>query len=221
MKLVAATAITAAPKNNGDAQTVSAVDRDAGTVTMDVDVTALSTAWAAADELFREGATAFFGVDRSVDTQRLGGVRYSGSGVPLHEALVNGQTAISKWGGRPTHVFIAFDRMRELINLLGSKVEYTEHKVADIGFEGIVVRGPRGKMTVFADINCPPNHAYLLTLSDWKLKSLNAAPHILKYKGSGYLHEATADGIEIRVGLYGNVMTKAPGRSGVITSFGS
>lgn len=245
MKIVAATSTSAAPKNSGGAVAVASVDRSAGTVTMESDVTALATAWAAADELFREGdydsasdtnciaglkswipdsapgATSFFGVDRSVDTERLGGVRVSCSAVPVHEALVKLQTKVAKVGGRPKHAFISFDRMEQLINLLGSKVMYTEHKVGDIGFEGVKVHGPKGVIEVYADINCPSDHLYLLDLSTWKFRSLGPAPHILKYGGKGFFHEATSDGIEIRVGFYGNMSCKAPGYNGVGTSFGS
>jgi hypothetical protein len=246
MSLVAATADTAAPKNSGTAGTVSAVDRDAGTVTTSADMTASGTAWAAADELFQEGdytaasdrnkisglkawipdsapgATAFFGVNRSSDTVRLGGVRQSLSGLPLNEALVKLQTQVSKHGGRPKVVFISFSRMEQLLNLLGSKAEYTSFKVGEVGFDGVKVRGPKGVMEVYADINCPSAHAYALDMRIPCLHSLNAAPHILKYKGSGYFHEATSDGIEIRVGFYGNLsLAKAPGFCGVGTSFGS
>jgi hypothetical protein len=245
MKIVAATSASAAPKNSGTAVAVASVDRDAGTVTMAEDVDSLSTAWAAADELFREGdytaasdvnciaglkawlpdaapgATEFFGVDRSVDTERLGGCRQSMAGLPLTEALVKLQTRVAKSGGRPKHAFISFARMEELINLLGSKVVYTEAKVGNVGFEGVKVHGPKGVIEVFPDINCPADHLYLLDLSTWKFRSLGPAPHILKYGGKGFFHEATSDGIEIRVGFYGNMSCKAPGYSGVGTSFGS
>jgi hypothetical protein len=245
MKLVAATAITAAPKNSGGTSEVSAVDRDAGTVTMADDVTAFTTAWAAADELFREGdytaasdtnciaglkswvpdsapgATSFFGVDRSTDTQRLGGNRKDCTGLPLTEALVSLQTKAAQAGGQPKHAFVSFDRMEMLLNLLGTKAQYTSFKVGEIGFEGIKVHGPRGVIEVYPDINCPPDHCYLLDLRQWKFHSLNAAPHILKYGGRGFFHEATSDGIEVRVGMYGNMWTKAPGYNAVGTNFGS
>ena len=99
---------------------VIAVNRSAGTIT--VSATGLGGAagspalWAANDYLLVQGdvnakisglaawipttapgATAFYGVDRSVDVTRLGGVRYDGSAQSIEEALVDGSNLHLRW----------------------------------------------------------------------------------------------------------------------------
>jgi hypothetical protein len=47
----------------------------------------------------------------------------------------------------------------------------------------------------------------------WKLRSLGKAPHILTYGMEGLegLRVGNADALEIRIGLYGNLICNAPG----------
>jgi hypothetical protein len=244
--VVAASSTSAALRDNGTAYRISAVSRELATPT--ITLASAPTNWAAADTIFFEGdyeaasdstgisglsgwipasapgATAFYGVARNVDTLRLGGVRVSGSGLPLNEAIVKLVTQICKNRGRPDVCFISHTRYEQLLNLLQTKVEYayaTAFDRADISFEGIRIRTSKGPIDVFADVNCPSDVCYALTLKNWTLKSLGPAPHILERQGRVWNPEATADAWECRVGFYGNLFTNAPAYSGVCTSFGS
>jgi hypothetical protein len=240
-RIVAAANATSAPRAGGTAAEVTAVDRDAGTVT----IASTPAGWVANDLLFREGdyeaasdsnsiagmqswipdsaptATLFFGVDRSVDTSRLGGNRLSGAGLPLTEALTKLFTRICREGGRPDCAFISFARWEELENLLGSKVKYSDHEVGDIGFQAIRLRTPKGPVDIFADINMTSTRCYGVQKNVWKFRSLGGAPRVLGADGQRWLREPTADAYEVRTGYYGNVSCRAPGYNGVCTSFGS
>jgi len=164
------------------------------------------------------GATAFFGVDRTSDVTRLGGIRIDGSSIPIEEALIKGAARIGREGGRPDYAFLNFEEFENLEKALGAKVQYTDVLTQDgaIGFKGILVHGPRGPIKVVPDQNCRPAKIYVLTMSSWKLYSLGMAPKMLEQDGLKWLREASADAIEIRTGYYAQMGCRAPGFNGVI-----
>jgi len=212
--------------------TVNGVNRDTGVLTVDAGSAVDGGTGPATDDfVFVEGdydqkikgleawipasapsATAFFGVDRSVDATRLGGIRYDGSAEPIEEALISGASRVAREGGKITHCFISYGKYAELEKALGSKVQYVDLKAtADIGFRGIMVNGPRGPIRVIADQNCPSSVAYMLQLDMWKLYSLGKCPRILDSDGLKMLRESSADAVEVRVGYYAQMGCRAPG----------
>ena len=209
---------------------VTAVDRSAATFTLD-DAYDSSGTIAADDYIFVEGdrglgisgledwvpasapgSTAFFGVDRSVDTQRLGGVRYDGSADPIEEALIEGASRVAREGGKVDHAFLSYAKYAELEKALGSKVQYVDLKMnAEVGFRGVLINGPRGPIKVIPDQNCPDDVCFMLQLSTWKLYSLGKAVKVIDSDGLSMLRQAQADGVECRYGFYGNVGCRGPG----------
>lgn len=218
--------------------TVNGVNRDTGVVTVDagsgIDG---GTGPATDDYVFVEGdydsklkglsawlpasapsATAFFGVDRSVDASRLGGIRYDGSSEPIEEALISAASRVAREGGRPTHCFMSYSKFADLEKALGSKVQYVDLKAsAEIGFRGILINGPRGPIRVVPDQNCPSDVAFMLQMDCWKLYSLGKAPRILDMDGLKMLRESNADAVEVRIGYYAQLGCKAPGYNARIT----
>jgi hypothetical protein len=164
-------------------------------------------------------STAFFGVDRSVDTVRLGGVRYDGSAQNPEEALIDGSHLIAREGGRPDTAVVSYATFASLEKSLGAKVQYVDAKSpANIAFRGIAINGANSTIKVFPDRSCPTQTAYLLTMDTWKLRSLGDAPQILKYEdGLMTLRSASADSLEVRVGYYAQLGCSAPGWNGVIS----
>lgn len=158
------------------------------------------------------GSTPFFGVDRSVDVSRLGGQRLDASSMPIEEALITGASLVAREGGKLTHFFLDYAQFAELEKALGTKVQYVDVKVnAEIGFRGIVVNGPRGPVKVIPDQNCQSNRAWGLQLDTWKLYSLGKAVRVIDTDGLQMLRQASADGVEVRYGFYGQVGCRAPG----------
>jgi len=227
---------------------ITAVDRDAGTITV-VDPTGVAASWtdifgnlgggigAVSDRLFvlgdaqdgaatglkvagidawvpaaNPGAAAFFGVDRSSDPTRLGGVRFNGAALPLEEALIGGASLIGREGGRPDHCFMSFSNFSDLVKSLGSKVIYVDVEgPAGVGFRALELHAPYGTMKVIPDLNCPADAAYLLQLDTWSLNSIGGAPKILMQDGNRMLRMAAADAVEVRIGYYANMACNAPG----------
>lgn len=163
----------------------------------------------------------FWGVDRSKDVTRLAGVRFDGSGETIEEALIDGAALVAREGGAPDMCFMSFASYAALEKSLGAKVQYVDvkHEEADIAFQGIMINAPYGRITVIPDRSCPSQTAYLLTMSVWKLRSLNRCPHILTYGAEGLegLRVGNADALEIRIGYYGNLTCSAPGWNCVIS----
>lgn len=217
--------------------TVTAVDRVAGTITASGNWTAGIAAAAVNDYIFQDGdfaavsqavtglsgwipatapgATLFFGLDRSSDPVRLGGVRYTtGSGGPIEEILIATAALLVREGGKPTHVFMNPLDVANLIMALGSKVTYDRSKAfddPDIGFETVKFMGPAGVMQIVPDLNCPRGKGWMLQMDTWCFESLNGAPRILNLDGQDMLRDATADAYIFRIGYYGNLTCSAPG----------
>jgi len=217
--------------------TITAINRETGVLTSDANWTSQITSLAATDELFvagdkdalvsglsawipssAPGATAFYGVDRSVDPVRLGGIRYNGTGKAIHEAIVQAL----HYGRRNraqgiTHAFIHPTKFAILALELENRVRYVREGargdgyVGKVSFEGIEVATPYGKVNVYPDEMCQNNVVWLLNLNTWKLRSLNGAPRLLNNFDKMLRTVQDADELELRAGYYANLCCAAPG----------
>ncbi len=169
------------------------------------------------------GAAAFFGVDRTADTTRLGGVRFDAAAIASKvEALTKASARLAREGGRPTHVFMNHIDYGLLLEELNQKVSYAEveaYERGDISFSSCRVHTPSGTVLVTPDHNCPTGKAYMLQMDTWRLYSLGSAPKILQSDGMRMLRETSADAIEVRVGYYAQLGCRAPGYNCVVTGF--
>lgn len=160
-------------------------------------------------------ATAFYGVNRSVDVTRLGGVRFDGTSESIEEALIDGSSLLAREGGKPDVAIVNFASYSALEKSLGSKVQYVDLNLkgpAGIAFRGIMVNGANSMIKVFPDRNQLPQTCHLLQMDTWTLQCLGDAPQILRYgDGLEMLRVYNADAGEVRVGYYANLSTNAPG----------
>lgn len=157
-------------------------------------------------------ATLFYQQDRSVDTDRLGGLRLDGTLLPIEQALNAGASRVAEVGFKLDHFFMNYRKFTELEDSLGSKVQYIDMKVtAEVSFRGIQVNGPRGPIKVVPDQNCPSSRVFGLTLPNFKHYSLGKRVRVIDTDGLQMLRQASADGVECRYGYYANMGTGAPG----------
>ncbi len=220
--------------------TVAALNRDTGTITASGNWTAGIGAAAASDYIFQAGdfggmlkgvaawvpttaptSTAFFGVDRSVDVTRLGGIRVTASGANMEEYLINAIARASREGANTSHVFMNPVDRATLVKGLGSKVQYNrvESDVAGIGFKTVQIEGDKGPVDVVSDPNLPQGKIYGLQMDTWELNTLGPAPKVLNLDGNDMLREYNADSYEIRVGYRGQLACYAPGWNWVLSGF--
>lgn len=227
-------------RNAGATATVTAINRTTGVLTSGANWTVSIAALAAGDFLFIEGdnsqgkfmglggwipsstptSTAFFGLDRTTDTERLGGIRYTATGLSLEESLLELCGRVNDNGGSVSHVFVNPKQYRALIKQLGSKVAYMVGEggmKARISFKGVVIDTDSGPVPVFPDINCPNNLAYAVTMDTWELASLGPAPALFDTDDQTLLRVANSDSVEVRGVAYGNLVCNAPGWNGVAT----
>lgn len=220
---------------------VIAVGRSAGTVTVSTSMggaAATPGSWSASDYLLVQGdlnlkasglpawlpftaptsGDNFYGVDRSIDSWRLGGGRYDGSAQSIEEALIDGSSLLAREGGKPKSCVTNFASWGALEKSLGAKCVYVDHKgPAEIAFRGIRVHGANSTIDVFPDRNCQVNYAYLLQMETWALEGLGDVPQILKYgDGLEMLRVYNSDSGEVRIGAYYNLRTNAPGWNAVV-----
>jgi hypothetical protein len=160
----------------------------------------------------------FFGVNRNLDTQRLAGVSFDGSALSLEEAVLQGSGRIAQNGGRVDTGLCSYATWTAFSISLGSKIQYINETVGEIGFRGIMINGANSEISLFPDRNCPDGLIYLLEADSWVLRSQNSAPHILKYLDDiEILRIPGQDQAELRVGSYVNMYCLRPGHNGVVT----
>ena len=159
-------------------------------------------------------STLFFGVDRSVDVTRLGGLRLDATGLPIEEALIEADAKVAREGFAIDHYFMSHGKYADLKKALGSKVQYIDLKAgtnASVSFRGIMVDGTKGPIKIVPDHNCPGNRIFGVKLSMWKFYTLGKAVRVIDTDGLQMLRQASADGVEVRYGFYGNLGTRGPG----------
>lgn len=163
----------------------------------------------------------FWGVNRSADVTRLGGLRYNASAQSIAEGLTSALGFANREGAAIDLIIIDFVSYTTLINELGAKVQYVmlEHDEVEVAFEAIHFHSAYGKIPVLADRSCQPATAWCVTTDSWKLRTLGKAPHVLTYGMEGLegLRVGSADALEIRIAYYGNLICSAPGYSMQVT----
>jgi hypothetical protein len=240
MKLqFAASEAGAALRDSGATLTVTGVDRSAGTVTVNANLNTIS-GLAQNDFIFRSGdredsatpsrtklsgfqawvpdsapsSTAFFGVDRSVDT-RLGGSRKDVSaGVSLEEGLLDLVTESVNMGGKVKSIFInprQYNKLRKEMQARGS-LDLTDVKAqAGVGFRTIMVMGDSGEVAIVSDVDCQQNKAWAVDMGHFTLGTLGGVPRLLLNGPLALFPVYNQDAWEVRIGYYGNMYTDAPG----------
>lgn len=220
--------------------TLTKVDRNTGTLTASANWNTITGA-TAGDYIFQNGdiettntqptgilgwiprtdpttGDDFFGLDRSVDPQRLAGVRYlDGAGGPIETTLIDLAARICANGGKPNISTLNPLDYANLVKALGSKVIYDRVKsvdMPDIGFESVKLWGPKGPIQVIADIDQPQGWTNMLQTDTWSVDSLGAAPRILDLDSNQLLRVTNSDSYEIRIGYYAQFTCEAPGFNG-------
>jgi hypothetical protein len=248
--LVGATPDYATNARSGYA-TISAINRGTGVLTATANWTTAITSLADTDSLFIYGDYAsandklciagleaicpetaptagdsYFGNDRSVDVERLAGIRYDAyaAGDTLKEALVKGSSYMVANGMLKSGNYVLFLspwRYSELANELDSNVTYTKVPAQGIGgqsvsisFDAIELCTLTGaKVKVIQDVDCPYDVAWCVDLEALSLGSMGAYPGVLGMDedGQDWLRVYNADDYEVRMGGYPQLLCTDPG----------
>ena len=151
------------PLDSGDACTITAIDRDAGTLTSDESWATKISGLDAGDYLYVSGdanakmsgladwipssapsSADYYGVNRSVDVVRLGGNRVTGTGGTIEEALIDAAVVCASQGGAPDYAFVSFTDWRKLQKTLQSRAVIVNGRRD--GISELQARGGNGKL---------------------------------------------------------------------------
>jgi hypothetical protein len=214
---------------------VTAVDRQAGTVTYD-DLTGVSGV-AEDDFIFARGdrqnsATpsrlclvgvpgwitpsavasndSFFGQNRSLDSTRLAGCRQDSAGQPLEEALLDADSVVTREGGALTHFFVSPKKWASLAKAMGSRVRYQNASNGKIGFSSIAIAGMQGDIQVVADRSVPENRIFGVTMDTLELASDGKLVRLIDDDGMTMLRSYNSDAVEVRTVSRAQLLCHAP-----------
>lgn len=212
--------------------TVSAVDRDATSnqVTTSANLSAGISAIAQNDFIYVEGnydngiagladwlpasapggSDSFFGQNRSTDPTRLAGQRVAASAT-REESLISGLGRAAREGGAPDHIFVSMTDFIALEKELESTVQREVDDETGMGYRSLEMYAPYGVAKIIPDKDCPAGIAYALQLDTWSLNTIGEPVSIIDVDGNRMLRQSSDDGVEIRVGFYGQLACNAPG----------
>lgn len=231
--------------------TISAIDYDTGAITTTQNLSTGISGIAQHDYIFVEGdydlamkgfqgwmpydgtdaavrstalGTSFFGLTRSSNPQRLGGVTFDGSAMPIEEAIPALGVRINKYGGNPDTMILHHAKWEELEKSLGSKVVYGQmyaqggkgDPIPELGFKSIKLACANSMVDIIADKDCPSQYGFMIEKNLWKLYSLGKAPQILMDDNLRMLRSASDDAYEVRIGYYAQVGCRGVGRNGIV-----
>jgi hypothetical protein len=197
---------------------VTAVDKDAGTITYSGTVTALAVGdyiavsgqTAVASGLLgwsptsAPASTSFFGVNRTTSPY-LAGRRINASQMAPEEVWAKVNAEIIGMAERPDCFFInPTDLANFEVGISGQR--QIQSRKYDFGFDALTMYG----RDIIPDPDCPRGYAFGVPLDTFKLYSLGAAPKVLDSDGNVLLRISNADDYEARVGARFQFGTKAP-----------
>lgn len=218
--------------------TVTAIDEDNGTITLE-DASDIAS-FANNDYLFvvgdpgtcvegfeactpltaPSGSDSFRGINRSTDVRGYAGVRVTGTG----SIIADLGTAAVQAGQRGKKLKMAVlnpVNFWTVSQVLGAKVEYDNPGgKAEVGFEFIYITTPGGgRMKVYSDPDCPTNRGRLFDPSTHYLWTLNGVPHIRKDgNGNAVMARLTdQDAVQVDARAWFNYCQRDTAAHGVIS----
>jgi hypothetical protein len=235
--------------DSGDTTVVTAVDLEGNSITvadtLNVKIAGIGTndfiyhagdrnaalagleSWLPVTDRTTNLAASFFGVTRSANPVRLGGVYLDGTTLGgIDEILIKLVAKQSKHGGRASHVFMNPETFADLQLLWNSKnfvfqnIESTMRGSDGeimIGFPGMKVNIGGRMVKIYGDLNCPSSRIYSLQMDTWRLWHAGEMPNFLGEKFTGKIMQPAQneDSMEAKVGVYCQLGCSAPGKNAV------
>jgi hypothetical protein len=226
------------PALRAGSTTVVSVQRSAGTITLAANIDVTYTGETTLDFVALDGdfnlapsgladwipdtaptSTPFFGVDRTVEPEMLGGLRVDGSdGRSVADLLVDMVVEADNLGGDPDIVFMNPRAAGQLTKQLEGRwviqqaAGYNGSKIASIGYRGWQVNLEGHEVTIFTERCCPVKRVHMLSWDTLTMFSAGPAPNFLQKRAGSIIKVSEAsDGYEARVGEYMNFACGAPG----------
>lgn len=168
------------------------------------------------------GGDNFFGVDRG-GSAAMAGHRYAPGSGTIDEILTD---ALARHRGEHDSLLLnpidwgALSKQSSNWQRINKNAIGANGKpIANIGYQAIVLNGPKGPVNVYSEPHMLQGYARLTKMSDWEMWCLENPFDLIRegMGNEGAMPLATADGIELRFGGYWNFVTKNPRNSMIIT----
>lgn len=161
--------------------------------------------------------TTAWGMNRSANIQRLGGVRVGGKGLPIIIGVKKLLTALQDAGAETSHIWMGTNKFDELDSALGTQKRYCDEKSGGVGFSGISFTSHGKKpVNIYSDADMDPDLVFGLNLSTWCFASAGEYPDWLTLDGKRMESEEASNTFAGKIGGYSQVYTEAPGQNGVL-----
>ncbi len=155
---------------------------------------------------------AIWGMPRTADTRRLGGIRVGGKNLLIQDAIKKGLKVARDEGASIDLILMGTDEFYSLETQLGTSVQRVQRKAADVGFEGVkFITGGSKPVEVYMDPDCKSNVIWLLQSDTWTMSSMGEYPDFIGMGGERFIQEEASPTFEGRVGGYGQFYCDAPG----------
>ena len=164
----------------------------------------------------------FFGMDRSVDVEKLSGVRLPVPGSNVIETLIEGVARLQMVGARPNYAIFnnmdLIDIQKQMFNkVILESVDMLDSAGAPLGFKGLRLPTPKGEIILVGDPYQYRNRAHILSMDTWELGSIGDLAELVDEDGLSMTRGIFTDTYEMRVASYLQLICRAPGHNGVIT----
>lgn len=161
--------------------------------------------------------TTCWGLTRTANPRRLGGIRTGVKGLPVEQAATQILKVCDIEGVFSIDAgYLHTDRWQQMYNSLeGKRVIGDDVVNGRVGFKRLEVLSPKGKTVgIYADAEVHPDDFPMLTTNDTYFHSAGAFPDFLTMNREP-ITEATANAGQYRSGGYGNWYVKNPGKHAV------
>ncbi len=155
-------------------------------------------------------STLFFGVNRTVDSDKLSGVRVSGTSASMEEALFDAGARAFESGIKPKYYVCNPFRLNQLAKEMASKLVRDDSETQKLGTKVFDLSTNAGDAKIFADPCCQRNIIWGLDPSTFKLVSTRPYPHLID-DDFKMIREPSSDAYEVRMGGYGQLGCHYPG----------
>lgn len=221
---------TAAGTDRSGSGEIDSIDREAGSFTFDGTITGITTG----DHLFVQGdfgakftgldsycpetaptSTALHGLDRSAESERLGGIRYDASSDTTRQALVNMAVRYRRWNkGIQANLAVCSPVVYGALDIAmegDKRVVELESPNGQIGYSAIELNTPAGKVPVIEDASCQSGTLWMLNTECFTAEFVKGEMvRVLSEDGLRVQREASNDGYEFRMKSRGNFYTNRP-----------
>lgn len=167
-------------------------------------------------------STLFYGVDRTKDSDRLGGIRATASASKgsQREAIIEIASTVfdaTQGDANITKASLPVNKWKRLCIELDARNEIREKGDSESRFGYAFIKALFGpyEIVCYPDPENVTGNAYLLDMDTWEIACLGDVPHIDRADDNTILRTAAAAGIEGRLEAYWLLGCQIPGHNGV------